>query len=149
MKLVIVPLALAELNDAAAFYKARQMLSSVSRSSPSLNVRRVWFWKTPYSGLSFGVLGTAFFSAGFHTASFIRSLLKNCASSQWRIIGGVQATGPIASCKHMHRCVESRPTLCSSGPSAAAAELNRWAFKKMTARYLELLKEKPWNFLLS
>lgn len=31
----------------------------------------------------------------------------------------------------------------------AALYLDRYAFKKVTALYLALTKEKPWNFLLS
>ena len=32
--------------------------------------------------------------------------------------------------------------------AARALYLNRYAFKKVTALYLALTKEKPWNFLL-
>lgn len=111
MKLVVVPLAPAELHDAAAFYTARASielgLALVAVFERTANL----VLENPMFGQSFVVRDAAIICAGFPPAASIRSPLKNFASLRWRIIGDVQATGQNASGKPRQQIEASCPMI--------------------------------------
>ena len=130
MKLVIVPLALAELNDAAAFYKARANAALGLALVAEFERATSLVLANPFLGAVFRGTRHRFFLRRFHTASFIRSPLKTCASLQLRIIGGVRVTGQIAS-----------SCLCSIASQAAQLFVPADLGKDMRGKHFEEFKK--------